>query len=102
MNTWVPSIKALWMAEHVVGSVHNIYTLRGAQVRDSLVWSKYINEALYKYGTAKVKGNQKVPGQLASTMVTFEIGFEILPGTKGEAQKEGMNDFEASVPTVAE
>jgi len=50
MNTWIPSIKALWMAENIVGSVHNIYTLRGAQVRDSLVWSKYINEALHKYG----------------------------------------------------
>jgi alkyl sulfatase BDS1-like metallo-beta-lactamase superfamily hydrolase len=50
MNTWIPSIKGLWMAENVVGSVHNIYTLRGAQVRDSLRWSKYINEALHKYG----------------------------------------------------
>jgi alkyl sulfatase BDS1-like metallo-beta-lactamase superfamily hydrolase len=43
-------MKALWMAENVVGSVHNIYTLRGAQVRDSLRWSKYINKALYDYG----------------------------------------------------
>ncbi len=51
MNTWIPSIKGLWTAENVVGLVHNIYTLRGAQVRDSLRWSKYINEALYKYGT---------------------------------------------------
>lgn len=51
MNTYIPSMKALWMAENVVGLVHNIYTLRGAQVRDSLRWSKYINEALYKYGT---------------------------------------------------
>ncbi len=50
MNTYIPSMKALWMAENVVGSVHNIYTLRGAQVRDSLRWSKYINEALYDYG----------------------------------------------------
>ncbi|RDH84760.1 MAG: hypothetical protein DIZ80_04645 [endosymbiont of Galathealinum brachiosum] len=50
MNTWIPSIKGLWMAENVVGSVHNIYTLRGAQVRDSLRWSKYIDEALHKYG----------------------------------------------------
>jgi len=50
MNTYIPSMKALWMAENVVGSVHNIYTLRGAQVRDSLRWSKYINEALYAYG----------------------------------------------------
>ena len=50
MNTYIPSMKALWMAENVVGSVHNIYTLRGAQVRDSLRWSKYINKALYDYG----------------------------------------------------
>ena len=50
MNTWIPSIKGLWMAENVVGSVHNIYTLRGAQVRDSLRWSKYIDEALHRYG----------------------------------------------------
>ena len=50
MNTYIPGMKALWMAENVIGSVHNIYTLRGAQVRDSLRWSKYINKALYDYG----------------------------------------------------
>ncbi|MCH7567586.1 MAG: MBL fold metallo-hydrolase, partial [Nitrospirae bacterium] len=50
MNTYIPSMKALWMAENVVGAVHNIYTLRGALVRDSLRWSKYINSALYAYG----------------------------------------------------
>ena len=50
MNTYIPGMRALWMAENVVGSVHNIYTLRGAQVRDSLRWSKYINKALYDYG----------------------------------------------------
>jgi alkyl sulfatase BDS1-like metallo-beta-lactamase superfamily hydrolase len=50
MNTYIPSMKALWMSENLVGAVHNIYTLRGAQVRDSLRWSKYINEALYDYG----------------------------------------------------
>ena len=50
MNTWIPSMKTLWMAENVVASVHNIYTLRGAMVRDALRWSKYINEALYAYG----------------------------------------------------
>ena len=50
MNTYIPSMKTLWMAENVVGMVHNIYTLRGAMVRDSLRWSKYINEALFAYG----------------------------------------------------
>jgi alkyl sulfatase BDS1-like metallo-beta-lactamase superfamily hydrolase len=50
MNTWFPDWKALWMAENVTGTVHNIYTLRGALVRDSLRWSKYINEVLYRFG----------------------------------------------------
>jgi alkyl sulfatase BDS1-like metallo-beta-lactamase superfamily hydrolase len=50
MNTWIPSMKALWMAENINATLHNIYTLRGAPVRDALRWSKYINEALYRYG----------------------------------------------------
>jgi alkyl sulfatase BDS1-like metallo-beta-lactamase superfamily hydrolase len=50
MNTYIPGMKALWMAENINALVHNIYTLRGAQVRDSLRWSKYINKALYDYG----------------------------------------------------
>jgi alkyl sulfatase BDS1-like metallo-beta-lactamase superfamily hydrolase len=43
-------MKALWMAENVIASIHNIYTLRGAQVRDALNWSKYINQALHRFG----------------------------------------------------
>jgi linear primary-alkylsulfatase len=50
MNTYIPDLKALWMAENVIASLHNIYTLRGALVRDPLNWSKYINEALYRFG----------------------------------------------------
>lgn len=50
MNTYLPDMKALWMAENVIASLHNIYTLRGAPVRDPLNWSKYIGEALYRFG----------------------------------------------------
>ena len=50
MNTYIPDLKALWMAENVTAQLHNIYTLRGAPVRDALNWSKYINEALYRFG----------------------------------------------------
>ncbi len=50
MNTYIPDWKALWMAENVTAGIHNIYTLRGALVRDALAWSKYINQALYLYG----------------------------------------------------
>ena len=50
MNTWFPDFKAFWAAENIVATIHNIYTLRGALVRDPLEWSKQINVALYKYG----------------------------------------------------
>ena len=50
MNTYIPGLKALWMAENVTATLHNIYTLRGAPVRDPLNWSKYIAQALYRFG----------------------------------------------------
>ena len=50
MNTYIPEWKALWMAENVTGVFHNIYTLRGAPVRDALKWANYINKSLYLFG----------------------------------------------------
>ncbi len=50
MNTYLPEKKALWMAENVTSTIHNIYTLRGAQVRDALGWSKFIARALFLFG----------------------------------------------------
>lgn len=50
MNTWFPQFKALWMAENCTGTLHNLYTLRGAQVRDGAAWAGYITEAITRYG----------------------------------------------------
>jgi alkyl sulfatase BDS1-like metallo-beta-lactamase superfamily hydrolase len=50
MNTYFPDMKAFWAAENITGTIHNIYTLRGALVRDALEWSKQINRALYLFG----------------------------------------------------
>jgi alkyl sulfatase BDS1-like metallo-beta-lactamase superfamily hydrolase len=50
MNTYFPQFKAFWAAENVTGTIHNIYTLRGAAVRNALNWSKHINAALWKFG----------------------------------------------------
>jgi alkyl sulfatase BDS1-like metallo-beta-lactamase superfamily hydrolase len=50
MNTYFPQFKAFWSSEVVTGTIHNIYTLRGAAVRDALNWSKQINEALFYFG----------------------------------------------------
>ncbi|MCG8635754.1 MAG: MBL fold metallo-hydrolase, partial [Desulfobacterales bacterium] len=36
MNTYFPEMRAFWAAENITGTVHNIYTLRGALVRDAL------------------------------------------------------------------
>jgi len=54
MNTYFPDLKAFWAAENITGTVHNIYTLRGALVRDALEWSKQINQALYRFGQEAV------------------------------------------------
>ncbi|MFZ1574707.1 MAG: alkyl sulfatase dimerization domain-containing protein [Chromatiaceae bacterium] len=51
MNTWLPDTKVLWMAENVMAGMHNIYTLRGAPVRNPLNWSKYLNQSLHLFGT---------------------------------------------------
>lgn len=50
MNAYFPQYKALWMAENCTGTLHNLYTLRGAQIRDGSAWAKYIVEADYLYG----------------------------------------------------
>lgn len=50
MNTYLPQYKALWMAENCTGTMHNLYTLRGAEVRDGNAWAKYIMEAKQSFG----------------------------------------------------
>jgi alkyl sulfatase BDS1-like metallo-beta-lactamase superfamily hydrolase len=45
-----PDLRALCAAENCTSVMHNLYTLRGAQVRDALAWSKYVNEALRLFG----------------------------------------------------
>lgn len=50
MHLFIPSEKALNLAENATHTLHNLCPLRGAKVRDSLAWSKYLNEALHRYG----------------------------------------------------
>jgi alkyl sulfatase BDS1-like metallo-beta-lactamase superfamily hydrolase len=46
MNFYFPRLRALCMAENCTCNLHNLYTLRGAQVRDAKAWSFYIDEAI--------------------------------------------------------
>jgi alkyl sulfatase BDS1-like metallo-beta-lactamase superfamily hydrolase len=50
MNMFFPELRALCMAENCTANQHNVYTPRGAQIRDALSWSKYIDESLALYG----------------------------------------------------
>lgn len=45
MNFFFPGFGALCMAENCTCHLHNLYTPRGAQVRDARSWSRYIDEA---------------------------------------------------------
>jgi len=38
------------MAENTTHNMHNLYTLRGAEIRDGNAWSRYIGEALQLFG----------------------------------------------------
>lgn len=50
MNLYFPHAKALCMAENATHTMHNVLTIRGAQVRDSREWARYLDQALISYG----------------------------------------------------
>ncbi|GBU15266.1 alkyl sulfatase [Polaromonas sp.] len=49
MNMFYPQLRALNMAENTSHQMHNLYPLRGAQVRDANVWAKYLNDARERF-----------------------------------------------------
>ena len=55
MNNYILDYQALWLAENCSGTLHNLYTLRGAEIRDAKAWAHFLMEAAVKYGNdAKV------------------------------------------------
>jgi alkyl sulfatase BDS1-like metallo-beta-lactamase superfamily hydrolase len=50
MNFYFPDSKALCTAENTSHTLHNILTLRGAQVRDARAWADYLNETISLWG----------------------------------------------------
>lgn len=52
MNFHFPDHRVLCMAENCTCTLHNVYTPRGAPVRDALAWSTYLQEAIDLYGGA--------------------------------------------------
>jgi len=54
LTFYLPDLKAFCGAEVVTHNLHNLYTLRGAKVRDALKWSGYIHQAIELFGDAEV------------------------------------------------
>jgi alkyl sulfatase BDS1-like metallo-beta-lactamase superfamily hydrolase len=50
MLMYFPQFRVLDMTEDVTHTMHNLYTIRGSEVRDGNLWSRYIGEALETFG----------------------------------------------------
>jgi len=81
MTFYLPELKAFCGAELASHTLHNLYTLRGAKVRDALKWSGYLDEALNLFGDAEVYvgshqwpvwGKERVQALLESQRDTFK------------------------------
>ena len=81
MTFYLPEMKAFCGAELASHTLHNLYTLRGAKVRDALKWSGYLDEARTLFGDADVYigshqwpvwGKERVQALLESQRDTFK------------------------------
>lgn len=54
LTFYLPDYKLFCGAEIASHCLHNLYTLRGAKVRDALKWSGYIDEAIALFGKADI------------------------------------------------
>jgi alkyl sulfatase BDS1-like metallo-beta-lactamase superfamily hydrolase len=50
MHWFIEELGALTAAENCCHTLHNTYTLRGAQIRDPAAWSRYLNETIDRWG----------------------------------------------------
>jgi len=50
MLMYFPQFRMLDMAEDVTHNMHNLYTIRGSDVRDGNLWSRYISDAMETFG----------------------------------------------------
>ncbi len=50
MMFFFPAFGALCASEDATHTLHNLYTLRGAKVRDAIAWANYLSEAIDRFG----------------------------------------------------
>lgn len=80
---YIPKYKAFCAAEDACHTLHNLYTLRGAKVRDGLLWSKYLQQSIDMFGDETevlftshhwpTWGNDKVVSHLKSQRDMFRF-----------------------------
>jgi alkyl sulfatase BDS1-like metallo-beta-lactamase superfamily hydrolase len=58
LTFYLPEHRAFCGAEIISHTLHNLYTLRGAKVRDGLKWARYLDETLAHAAEAEVLFNQ--------------------------------------------
>ena len=68
-------------------------TINRSDLEQTMMGAKKLADQIAD-GTAKVEGDVGILEQLASTLVVFDPRFEIMPGTKGPATPEDLNDYE--------
>jgi alkyl sulfatase BDS1-like metallo-beta-lactamase superfamily hydrolase len=73
MSVYFPQFKALDSAEIACPLLHNILTLRGAQVRDAKKWASSLNDVIARYGdqTEVVLAQHNWPKWGQANIVTF-------------------------------
>ena len=49
MNFYFPAMRALCAAENATHNLHNLLTLRGAEVRDTRAWARYLDDAIVRF-----------------------------------------------------
>lgn len=80
---YYPQFRVLNMTEITSQNMHNLLPMRGALVRDALSWSKYIGQALHRYGARSdvliaqhnwpVWGSDRVQGFLKKQRDTYKF-----------------------------
>lgn len=100
---YLPEAKALCVGEVINQLMHNVLAIRGAEVRDALVWSKVINESLdlfpntqVAFGTHfwPVRGREKVVEWLQTQRDTYRFIHDqaVQLANEGESMPEIANE----------
>ena len=105
MMFYFPDKKVLCVSEVANQLMHNVYTIRGAKVRDALQWSKVLNETLDLFPDAEIAmgvhfwptwGRENIRSFLASQRDTYRFLHDraLHLANKGQTKSEiGNADF---------